>query len=71
MSADALDEGQYASERNLAMRNLDREPNLLRNVRSARRRIEECFTTPSSTLLNSPSDTAQKGDWYSTRPSAG
>lgn len=40
-SADALDEVQHASERELAIRNLDRESNLLRNVRSALRRIEE------------------------------
>ena len=38
-SADALDEVQHASERELAIRNLDRESNLLRNVRSALRRI--------------------------------
>ncbi|MCU1294600.1 MAG: transcriptional regulator, TraR/DksA family [Bryobacterales bacterium] len=40
-SADALDEVQYASERELAIRNLDRETNLLRNVRAALRRIDE------------------------------
>ena len=40
-SADALDEVQYAAERELAIRNLDRESNLLRNVRSALRRIDE------------------------------
>jgi DnaK suppressor protein len=40
-SADALDEVQHAAERDLAIRNLDRESNLLRNVRSALRRIEE------------------------------
>lgn len=40
-SADALDEVQHASERELAIRNLDRESNLLRNVRSALRRINE------------------------------
>ncbi len=40
-SADALDEVQYAAERELAIRNLDRESNLLRNVRSALRRIED------------------------------
>ncbi len=40
-SADALDEVQHASERELAIRNLDRESNLLRNVRSALRRIED------------------------------
>jgi DnaK suppressor protein len=40
-SADALDEVQHASERELAIRNLDRESNLLRNVRAALRRIEE------------------------------
>jgi DnaK suppressor protein len=38
-SADALDEVQHASERELAIRNLDRDSNLLRNVRSALRRI--------------------------------
>ncbi len=40
-SADALDEVQHASERELAIRNLDRESNLLRNVRSALRRVED------------------------------
>jgi DnaK suppressor protein len=40
-SADALDEVQHASERELAIRNLDRESNLLRNVRSALRRLED------------------------------
>jgi DnaK suppressor protein len=40
-SADALDEVQHASERELAIRNLDRESNLLRNVRSALRRIAD------------------------------
>lgn len=40
-SADALDEVQHASERELAIRNLDRESNLLRNVRAALRRIDE------------------------------
>ncbi|MBV8866037.1 MAG: TraR/DksA family transcriptional regulator [Acidobacteriaceae bacterium] len=40
-SADALDEVQHASERELAIRNLDRESNLLRNVRLALQRIED------------------------------
>ncbi len=40
-SADALDEVQHASERELAIRNLDRESNLLRNVRLALRRIDD------------------------------
>ncbi len=40
-SADALDEVQHAAERELAIRNLDRESNLLKNVRSALRRIED------------------------------
>src|SRR5438270_3381934 len=40
-SADALDEVQHAAERELAIRNLDRESNLLRNVRNALRRIRE------------------------------
>jgi DnaK suppressor protein len=40
-SADALDEVQHAAERELAIRNLDRESNLLRNVRSALRRIQD------------------------------
>ena len=38
---DAIDEVQLAGERELAIRNLDRESNLLRNVRAALRRIEE------------------------------
>jgi DnaK suppressor protein len=40
-SPDALDEVQHAAERELAIRNLDRESNLLRNVRLALQRIEE------------------------------
>jgi DnaK suppressor protein len=40
-SPDALDEVQHASERELAIRNLDRETNLLRNVRGALRRLDE------------------------------
>ncbi|MGI9073210.1 MAG: TraR/DksA family transcriptional regulator [Bryobacteraceae bacterium] len=40
-SADALDEVQHAAERELAIRNLDRESHLLRNVRGALRRIDE------------------------------
>ena len=38
---DALDEVQLAGERELAIRNLDRETNLLRNVRDALRRIAD------------------------------
>ncbi len=38
---DALDEVQLAGERELAIRNLDREANLLRNVRAALFRINE------------------------------
>ena len=40
-SADQMDEIQYASERDLAIRNLDRESNLLRQVRAAQRRIHD------------------------------
>jgi DnaK suppressor protein len=40
-SADQMDEIQYASERDLAIRNLDRESNLLRQVRAALRRIHD------------------------------
>ena len=39
--SDALDEVQYATERELAIRSLDRDSNLLRNVRAALDRIEE------------------------------
>jgi len=38
---DALDEVQLAGEREIAIRNLDREANLLRNVRDALRRIAD------------------------------
>ena len=38
---DALDEVQLAGERELAIRNLDRESNLLRNVKSALGRIAD------------------------------
>lgn len=40
-SADALDEVQNATERELAIRSLDRDSNLLRKVRGALRRIED------------------------------
>jgi DnaK suppressor protein len=40
-SADALDEVQHASERELAIRNLDRDSHLLRNVRGALQRMHE------------------------------
>ena len=40
-SADQMDEIQYASERDLAIRNVDRESTLLRDVRSALRRIHD------------------------------
>src|SRR5213596_260585 len=40
-TADALDEVQLAGERELAIRNLDRESNLLRNVRLALARMDD------------------------------
>ena len=40
-SADEMDETQYASERDLAIRNVDRESRLLRDVKAALRRIHE------------------------------
>jgi DnaK suppressor protein len=40
-SPDAIDEVTRAAERELAIRNLDRESNLLRNVRAALRRIRD------------------------------
>lgn len=40
-SPDALDEVQHAAERELAIRNLDRESQLLRNVKLALRRIAD------------------------------
>jgi len=40
-SPDAFDEVQHATERELAISNLDRDSSLLRNVRGALRRIEE------------------------------
>jgi DnaK suppressor protein len=40
-SADALDEVQYAAERELAIRNLDRESGLLRQVKVALSRIDD------------------------------
>ncbi len=40
-SPDALDEVQNAAERELAIRNLDRESNMLRNVRAALHRMDE------------------------------
>jgi DnaK suppressor protein len=40
-SADQMDEIQYASERDLAIRNVDRDSTLLRSVRTALRRIHD------------------------------
>ena len=40
-SPDAIDEVTRAAERELAIRNLDRESNLFRNVRAALRRIDD------------------------------
>ncbi|RPI11285.1 MAG: TraR/DksA family transcriptional regulator, partial [Acidobacteriales bacterium] len=40
-SADQMDEIQYASERDLAIQNVDRESNLLRHVRAALRRVHD------------------------------
>jgi DnaK suppressor protein len=40
-SADQMDEIQYASERDLAIRNVDRESGLLREVKGALRRIHD------------------------------
>ncbi len=40
-SPDALDEVQHAAERELAIRNLDRESQLLRQVKGALRRIQD------------------------------
>ena len=40
-SPDALDEVQYAADRELAIRSLDRDSIMLRNVRGALRRIEQ------------------------------
>ncbi len=40
-SADQMDEIQYASERDLAISNLDRDSNLLRQVRTALGRIQD------------------------------
>ncbi len=40
-SADAIDEVQRAAERELAIRNLDRESHLLRNIRAALARMDE------------------------------
>jgi hypothetical protein len=41
MSADQMDEIQYASERDMAIQNVDRESTLLRDVRAALRRIQD------------------------------
>ena len=40
-SADQMDEIQHASERDLAMRNVDRESSLLREVKAALQRIHD------------------------------
>jgi DnaK suppressor protein len=40
-AADTLDQVQFAGERELAIRNLDRESKLLRSIRNALARIED------------------------------
>ena len=40
-SADQMDEIQYASERDMAIRNVDRDSTLLRDVKAALRRIRD------------------------------
>jgi DnaK suppressor protein len=40
-SADQMDEIQFASERELAIRNVDRESKLLRQIKAALRRIQD------------------------------
>ena len=40
-SADQMDEIQYATERDLAVRNVDRESTLLRQVKAALRRVHD------------------------------
>ena len=40
-SADQMDEIQYATERDLAVRNVDRESTLLRQVKAALRRVQD------------------------------
>lgn len=40
-SADQMDEIQFASERDLAIRNVDRESRLLRQVKAALRRLQD------------------------------
>jgi DnaK suppressor protein len=40
-SADQMDEIQYASERDMAIRSVDRESALLRDVRAALRRVQD------------------------------
>ena len=52
-SADQMDEIQYASERDFAIRNVDRESTLLRQVEAALRRIHDgsfgsCFECESA-----------------------
>ena len=43
-AADAVDEVQLAGEREFAIRNLDRESNIMRSVRSALQRMDErCY----------------------------
>jgi len=51
-SADQMDEIQYASERELAIRNVDRDSVLLRQVRAALRRVRDgSFGTPRSRAM--------------------
>jgi len=55
-SADEMDEIQYASERDLAIQNVDRESALLRQVRAALRRFSDgnfgvCIDCESAILL--------------------
>ena len=58
-SPDALDEVQHAAERELAIRNLDRESQLLRNVRGALRRLDAVWLV----LLNQLATAAVLVPW--------
>ena len=60
-SADQLDEIQVASQRALAVCNLDREFNQLRNARAALRRIEEGSFGICQERSRHPSEAACRG----------
>jgi len=71
-SADQMDEIQYATERDLAIRNVDRDSTLLRQVRASLQRIQDgsfgaCIASPKNSegqILNGKVRARKVGGFY-------